>query len=230
MIQAARQARVLVVDDDQHAAPALERLLRLEEYEVHTSADDEHALDHARSFAPDLVLLNHGVPDLDAADVARCLRSRVDVPILMLSTHDELESRIATLDAGADDYLMKPFERQELLARIRALLRRCPPRGLTRLVVGDLEVNPDTREVRRAGRAITLTRRQFELVEYLMRNERVVISRQCLLEDVWDADPFSDTNTIDVFVSNVRKKLESGGEPRLLHTIRGAGYVLRADR
>jgi DNA-binding response OmpR family regulator len=132
------------------------------------------------------------------------------------------------LDSGADDYLVKPFERQELLARLRALLRRRPPKGAAPLAVGDLMLNPDTHEVVRAERAIELTQREFELLEYLMRNERIVVSRQRLLDEVWGYDPFSVTNTIEVFVSNLRRKLEADGEPRLLHTIRGAGYVLRA--
>jgi len=139
-----------------------------------------------------------------------------------------LESRVEGLDAGADDYLVKPFERQELLARLRALLRRRPPRGSASVVVGDLALNPDTHEVNRGARDIDLTQREFELLEYLMRNERIVVPRQRLLEEVWGYDPFATTNTIEVFVSNLRRKLEAGGEARLLHTIRGAGYVLRA--
>ncbi len=146
----------------------------------------------------------------------------------MLTARDAVESRVEGLDAGADDYLVKPFERQELLARLRALLRRRPPRGQAALTVGDLKLNPDTHEViARRARTIDLTQREFELLEYLMRNERIVISRQRLLDEVWGYDPFSMTNTIEVFVSNLRRKLEAGGEPRLLHTIRGAGYVLR---
>jgi two-component system, OmpR family, response regulator MprA len=159
--------------------------------------------------------------------VARSLRADDDVPILILTARDALESRVEGLDAGADDYLVKPFERQELLARLRALLRRRPPRGQAHLSVGDLKLNPDTHEVTRGDRHVDLTQREFELLEYLMRNERIVISRQRLLDEVWGYDPFSMTNTIEVFVSNLRRKLESGGEPRLLHTIRGAGYVLR---
>src|SRR5215210_5621415 len=139
-----------------------------------------------------------------------------------------LDLGLPRLDGGADDYLVKPFERQELLARLRALLRRRPPRGMAPLRVADLLLNPDTHEVFRGDRRIELTQREFELLEYLMRNERLVISRQKLLDEVWGYDPFSITNTIEVFVSNVRRKLEAGGEPRLLHTIRGAGYVLRA--
>src|SRR4051794_41008985 len=161
-------------------------------------------------------------------DVARRLRAADDVPILMLTARDALESRVEGLDAGADDYLVKPFERQELLARLRALLRRRPPRGSASLVVADLSLNPDTHEVRRGDRVVELTQREFELLVYLMRNERIVVPRQRLLEDVWGYDPFATTNTIEVFVSNLRRKLEGGGEARLLHTARGAGYVLRA--
>ena len=161
-------------------------------------------------------------------EVARRLRGGGDVPILMLTARDSLEDRVTGLDSGADDYLVKPFEREELLARLRALLRRRPPRGSASLVVGDLKLNPDTREVVRGDRPIDLTSREFELLEYLMRNERLVISRDRLLEEVWGYSPFAETNTVDVFVSNLRRKLESGGEPRLLHTVRGAGYVLRA--
>jgi DNA-binding response OmpR family regulator len=165
---------------------------------------------------------------MDGVEVAKHLRGDDDVPILMLTARDALEARVTGLDAGADDYLVKPFERQELLARMRALLRRRPPRGSAPLRVGDLSLNPDTHEVRRAERDIELTQREFELLEYLMRNERIVISRQRLLDEVWGYDPFSTTNTIEVFVSNLRRKLEAADEPRLLHTIRGAGYVLRA--
>jgi DNA-binding response OmpR family regulator len=185
------------------------------------------ALEQADAFAPDLVVLDLGLPRMDGVDVARQLRGDGDVPILMLTARDGVESRVEGLDAGADDYLVKPFDRQELLARLRALLRRRPPRGSAPLVVGDLMLNPDTHEVRRGDRSIDLTQREFELLEYLMRNERIVISRQQLLDEVWGYDPFSITNTIEVFVSNLRRKLEAGGEPRLLHTIRGAGYVLR---
>jgi two-component system, OmpR family, response regulator MprA len=145
----------------------------------------------------------------------------------MLTARAETEDRVDGLDSCADDYLVKPFERQELLARIRALLRRRPPRGAASLEVGDLILNPDTREVKRDGRELELTNREFELLEYLMRNERLVVSRERLLDDVWGYDPTAATNTIDVFISNLRRKLEEGGEARLLHTKRGAGYVLK---
>jgi two-component system, OmpR family, response regulator MprA len=223
-----RTARVLVVEDDEDIAQALQRSLRMEGYEVRTAADGESALEQGRSFAPDLVILDLGLPKLDGIEVAKSLRSEDDVPILILTARDALDSRVAGLDSGADDYLVKPFERQELLARMRALLRRRPPRGSAPLRVGDLTLNADTHEVQRSERAVELTQREFELLEYLMRNERIVISRQRLLDEVWGYDPFSTTNTIEVFVSNLRRKLEADGEPRLLHTIRGAGYVLRA--
>jgi DNA-binding response OmpR family regulator len=223
-----RAARVLVVEDDEEIAQVLQRSLRLEGYEVRLALDGEAALDTAGAFIPDLVILDLGLPKLDGMEVARRLREADDVPILMLTARDALEARVEGLDSGADDYLVKPFERQELLARMRALLRRRPPRGSASVVVGDLALNPDTHEVSRAGRSVELTQREFELLEYLMRNERIVVPRQRLLEEVWGYDPFATTNTIEVFVSNLRRKLEAGGEQRLLHTIRGAGYVLRA--
>jgi DNA-binding response OmpR family regulator len=223
-----RDPRVLVVEDDEEIAQVLQRSLRLEGYEVRVAGDGETALDQSAAFNPDLVILDLGLPKLDGMEVARRLRSADDVPILMLTARDALEARVEGLDAGADDYLVKPFERQELLARLRALLRRRPPRGSASVVVGDLALNPDTHEVSRGGREIDLTQREFELLEYLMRNERIVVPRQRLLEEVWGYDPFATTNTIEVFVSNLRRKLEAGGEARLLHTIRGAGYVLRA--
>jgi DNA-binding response OmpR family regulator len=223
-----RDPRVLVVEDDEEIALVLQRSLRLEGYEVRIAGDGETALDQSAAFNPDLVILDLGLPKLDGIEVARRLRSADDVPILMLTARDALESRVEGLDSGADDYLVKPFERQELLARLRALLRRRPPRGAASLTVADLALNPDTHEVSRGDREIELTQREFELLEYLMRNERIVVPRQRLLEEVWGYDPFATTNTIEVFVSNLRRKLEAGGEARLLHTIRGAGYVLRA--
>jgi DNA-binding response OmpR family regulator len=206
-----RPVRVLVVEDDQEIAQVLQRQLRLEGYDVKLAFDGIAALDEVHAFLPDIIVLDLGLPRMDGIDVARRLRKdEDDTPILMLTARDALDSRVEGLDVGADDYLVKPFERQELLARMRALLRRRPPRGMAPLRVGDLTLNPDTHEVRRAEREIELTQREFEL-----------------LDEVWGYDPFSITNTIEVFVSNLRRKLEAGGEPRLLHTVRGAGYVLR---
>jgi DNA-binding response OmpR family regulator len=222
-----RAPRVLVVEDDDAIAQVLQRSLRMEGYEVRIAGDGVAGLEEAHAFLPDLVVLDLGLPRLDGIDVAKQLRERDDTPILMLTARDAVEARVEGLDSGADDYLVKPFERQELLARLRALLRRRPPRGAAPLVVGDLLLNPDTHEVKRGERHIDLTQREFELLEYLMRNERIVISRQRLLDEVWGYDPFSVTNTIEVFVSNLRRKLEADGEPRVLRTVRGVGFTLR---
>jgi two-component system response regulator MprA len=220
--------RVLVVEDDADIAGVLRRSLDKEGYEVRVAGDGEAALDESEVFEPDAVVLDLGLPKLDGVEVCRRLRAEADVPILMLTARDAVDARVEGLDSGADDYLVKPFERAELLARVRALLRRRPPRGSAYLVAGDLRLNPDTREVFRGDRLVELTAREFELLEHLLRNERIVVSRQALLDEVWGYHPFAETNTVDVFVSNLRRKLEAGGEPRILHTVRGAGYVLRA--
>ena len=222
-------ARVLVVEDDEAIADVLRRSLRAEGHEVQSAGDGAEALTVAERFAPDLVILDLGLPRLDGIEVLKRLRADGDVPVLILTARTETDDRVEGLDSGADDYLPKPFERAELLARIRALLRRRPPRGSASLVVGNLQLNPDTREVKRGEREIELTNREFELLEYLAQNQKLVVSRERLLEDVWGYDPFEQTNTIDVFISNLRRKLEAGGEPRMLHTKRGAGYVLKAS-
>jgi len=221
------EPRVLVVEDDTDIAGVLRRSLGLEGYSVRVAGDGPGALDEASVFEPDAVVLDLGLPGVDGLEVCRQLREAGDVPILILTARDQLESRVDGLDSGADDYLVKPFEREELLARLRALLRRRPPRGSAFLVSGDIRLNPATREVYRGERALDLTSREFELLEHMVRNERLVVSRQNLLDEVWDYHPYAETNTVDVFVSNLRRKLEEGGEPRVLHTVRGAGYVLR---
>jgi DNA-binding response OmpR family regulator len=229
MVHMSGRPRVLVVEDDTDIAGVLRRSLDKEGYDVRVAGDGESALDEAGVFAPDAVVLDLGLPKLDGVEVCRRLRTEGDVPILILTARDALDARVEGLDSGADDYLVKPFEREELLARIRALLRRRPPRGSASLVVGDLRLNPATREAFRGERQLDLTAREFELLEHLMRNERIVVSRQSLLDEVWGYHPFAETNTVDVFISNLRRKLELGGEPRVLHTIRGAGYVLREE-
>jgi two-component system, OmpR family, response regulator MprA len=221
--------RVLVVEDDVDIAGVLRRSLDKEGYEVRIAPDGESALDTAGLFEPDAVVLDLGLPKLDGVEVCRRLRADGDVPILILTARDAVDARVEGLDSGADDYLVKPFERDELLARMRALLRRRPPRGSAYMVVGDLRLNPDTREVLRGERNLDLTAREFELLEYLMRNARIVVSRQTLLDEVWGYHPFAETNTVDVFISNLRRKLEEGGAPRILHTMRGAGYVLKEE-
>ncbi len=222
-----RAARVLIIEDDEAIAEVVQRMLRIDGYKTEIAGNGALGLELAMSFDPDVVILDLGLPLIDGNEVARQLRERSDLPILVLTARDATESKVKGLDAGADDYLVKPFERDELLARLRALLRRRPPRGTLTLSVEDLVLNPDSYEVLRGNRRVELTQREFELLEYMMVNERVVISRQQLLEDVWGYDPFADTNTIEVFVSNIRRKLEADGETRLLHTVRGVGYVLR---
>jgi two-component system, OmpR family, response regulator MprA len=223
------KARVLVVEDDPDIGDVVRRSLRREGYDVRLAADGVEALDEAAVFEPDAVVLDLGLPKMDGIQVSERLRSGGgDVPILMLTARDSVDSRVEGLDAGADDYLVKPFDLEELHARVRALLRRRPPRGSASLIVGDLKLNPATHEAARGDRVLELTAREFELLEFMMRNERLVVSRDKLLEEVWGYAPFSETNTVDVFVSNLRRKLESGGEDRLLHTVRGAGYVMRA--
>src|ERR1700710_249873 len=213
-----RPVCVFVVEAGLAISQALQRILRMEGYDVRLTNDGARALDETQAFLPDLIVLDLGLPGMDGIEVARQLRrDEDDTPILILTARDALDSRVEGLDVGADDSLVKPFERQELLARMRALLRRRPPRGMAPLRGGGLTLNPDTHEVTRAERTIELTQREFELLEYLMRNERIVVPRQRLLEEVWGYDPFATTNTIEVFVSNLRRKLESGGEARLLH-------------
>ena len=216
-----------MVEDDEAIADVVRRSLRIEGYEVRSAADGVEALSMAESFAPDLMILDLGLPRLDGTEVLKRVRAESDVPVLVLTARIETADRVENLDSGADDYLPKPFEREELMARVRALLRRKPPRGQAKLVVGDLSCNPDTREVFRGEREVELTNREFELLEYLLRNQKLVISKQQLLEDVWGYDPLDETNTVDVFISNLRRKLEAGGEARILFTKRGAGYVVK---
>ena len=220
--------RVLVVEDDADIAGVLRRSLDKDGYEVRVAGDGEVALEQAGLFEPDAVVLDLGLPKLDGVEVCRRLRAdgrRADPDPDRPRRARRRASRAST--SGADDYLVKPFEREELLARLRAMLRRRPPRGSAYLVMGDLRLNPDSHEVFRGERRIDLTAREFELLEHLMRNERIVVSRQALLDEVWGYHPFAETNTVDVFISNLRRKLEAGGEDRILHTVRGAGYVVR---
>lgn len=222
-------ARILVVEDDEAIADVVRRSLRVEGHEVRSAGDGVEALSLAEEFAPDLIVLDLGLPRLDGTEVLKRVRAESDVPILVLTARVDVTDRVEGLDSGADDYLPKPFERDELMARVRALLRRRPPRGQAKLVVGDLTCNPDTREVFRGNREVELTKREFELLEYLLRNQKLVVSRQQLLEDVWGYDPLDETNTVDVFISNLRRKLEAGGEDRILFTKRGAGYVIKGS-
>jgi two-component system, OmpR family, response regulator MprA len=221
-------SNILVVEDESSIASFVSLYLKNAGYGVRTAATGTEALNQVAQEMPGLIVLDLMLPDIDGIEVTKRIRQTSDVPILMLTARDSLDSRVEGLDTGADDYLVKPFERQELLARLRALLRRRPPRGSAFLVVADVRLNPDTREVLRGDRPLELTSREFELLEYLMRNERLVVTREALLEQVWGYRVLVETNTVDVFISNLRRKLEAGGEARVLHTVRGSGYVLRA--
>jgi DNA-binding response OmpR family regulator len=225
---------VLVVDDDDAIREALERALRLEGFAVETAPGGRAALAAVARRPPAAVVLDVTMPDLNGRTV--CARLRADgirLPILILSARDEVDDRIAGLQAGADDYLVKPFAVEELVARLRALLRRAGEdasageQPASALLVGDLEVDPATRGVVRAGRHVELTRREFELLEVLARNPGIVLSRERLLELVWGYDWPADGNVVDVFVGYLRRKLEAGGELRMLQTVRGVGFVLR---
>jgi len=220
--------KILVVDDDPAVSGSLERALRLEGYEVETAADGTSAL-HALALAsPDAMVLDLGLPDLDGLEVCRRLRSAGDdTPVLMLTARDAVNDRVQGLDAGADDYLVKPFALAELLARLRALLRRRSEGEGETLRFGDLELDLGTREVRRADRTFTLTRIEFDLLELFLRHPRQVLTREVILERVWGYDFDSGTNSLAVYVGYLRRKTEAGGEPRYIHTVRAVGYVLR---
>ena len=223
--------RILVVDDERAVRESLRRALQLEGYDVELAADGGEAL---RRLAipqdePDAVVLDVLMPGIDGLDVCRRLRRRGrTVPVLMLTARDEVESRVAGLDAGADDYVVKPFALEELLARLRALLRRTSNgAGGLPLRFADLELDPGTREVRRDGDAIELTRTEFALLELFLLNPRQVLTRSLIFERVWGYDFGPGSNALDVYIGYLRRKTEAGGKPRLIQTVRGVGYALR---
>ena len=223
--------RVVVVDDDEALRNAVRRALRLEGYDVELAADGAEALAHLAGLRADLVVLDVLMPVLDGITVCRRLRESGDrTPILMLTARDAVSDRVAGLDAGADDYLTKPFVLEELLARVRALLRRSYPDHEGCLRVDDLELNPRSRRVTRGDRAVELTRTEFALLELLMRNAGTVLTRDTIRERVWGFDDSDGSNTLDVYVGYLRRKTEAGGEARMLHTIRGVGYVMKESR
>jgi two-component system response regulator MprA len=227
---ASARHRVLVVDDDPKILSLLRRGLTFEGYQVSTAEDGLGALTAARDEPPDLVVLDVMMPGLDGLEVCRRLRAGAeDVPILMLTARDTVPDRVAGLDAGADDYLVKPFAFDELLARVRALLRRSRPdeRDSGTLRFADVELNPASREAFRAGQPIALTAREFDLLELFLRNPRIVLTRETIFERVWGSDFLGETNVIDVHVKALRDKLEAGGRVRLIQTVRGVGYALR---
>jgi two-component system response regulator MprA len=223
--------RILVVDDDRAVRESLRRSLTFNGYSVDLAVDGVDALDKAQQQRPDALVLDVMMPRLDGLEVCRRLRSTGDdLPILVLTARDSVSERVAGLDAGADDYLPKPFALEELLARLRALLRRtvADPGGSTApLQFADLTLDPMTREVTRGGRQISLTRTEFALLEMLMANPRRVLTRTRILEEVWGYDFPTSGNALEVYVGYLRRKTEADAEPRLIHTMRGVGYVLR---
>ena len=221
-------AHVLVVDDDEGISAALRRALEYEGLRVSLAKDGYAALDEIRRHAPDLVVLDLMLPGLDGLEVCQRLRAeRSGTLVLMLTARDAMADRVRGLDAGADDYLIKPFAYEELLARVRALLRRRAPASGS-LTFGDLILDPSAREAHRAGRAIDLTAQEFDLLHHFLGHPRQVLSRAQLLDAVWGLPAATASNVVDVYVGYLRNKLEAAGEPRLLHTVRGVGYVLRA--
>ncbi|MBF6245303.1 MULTISPECIES: response regulator transcription factor [Nocardia] len=224
--------RILVVDDDRAVRESLRRSLTFNGYSVELAVDGVDALEKVSASRPDALVLDVMMPRLDGLEVCRRLRSTGDdLPILVLTARDSVSERVAGLDAGADDYLPKPFALEELLARLRALLRRTAPDAATdsseAMRFADLSLDPVTREVSRGERAISLTRTEFSLLEMLMANPRRVLTRSRILEEVWGYDFPTSGNALEVYIGYLRRKTEAEGEPRLIHTVRGVGYVLR---
>jgi two-component system, OmpR family, response regulator len=225
--------RVLVVDDEATLAELLSMALRYEGWEVRTAGDGLAAVRAAREFRPDAVVLDVMLPDIDGLEVLRRLRADVpDVPVLFLTARDAVEDRVAGLTAGGDDYVTKPFSLEELVARLRGLLRRAGTAAARQgsvLAVGDLTLDEDSHEVRRGDDLIELTATEFELLRYLMRNPRRVLSKPQILDRVWNYDFGGQSNVVELYISYLRKKIDAGREP-MIHTVRGAGYVLKAPQ
>jgi heavy metal response regulator len=222
--------RILVVEDDRKVAEFIRKGLQEEGYAVDVAPDGEMGLGMALDRLHDVIVLDVMLPKKSGLHVVRDLRgASVTTPVLLLTARDAVEDKVQGLDAGADDYLTKPFAFAELLARVRALLRRGAEARLPQLQVADLVLDPATRTVRRAGEVISLTNREFALLEYLMRNPGRVLTRTMIAERVWDYSFDSATNVIDVYVNYLRKKIDAGRPTKLLHTVRGVGYVLRAE-
>jgi len=222
--------RILVVEDEKNIADFIRRGLTYSKdgYEVEVAHTGEQALRSAQDKLPDLVILDLMLPDIDGVEVCQRLRAADDLPIIMLTARDAVSDKVEGLEAGADDYMTKPFEFEELVARVRAALRRRTPSGTTELRVGDLVVRPAGREVSRGSREINLTAREFELLEYLARHAGQVVTKETLFERVWGYDFDVESDAIKVYISYLRKKLNAEGERDLIHAIRGVGYVIKA--
>ena len=221
--------RILVVDDERAVRESLRRALELEGYEIELAGDGSEALSRLESSEePDAMILDILMPGVDGLEVCRQIRATGSkLPVLMLTARTEVEDRVAGLDAGADDYVTKPFALEELLARVRALLRRTTDEDGDVLRFADLELDPGTREVRRGDRQIELTRTEFSLLELFLQNPRQVLTRSVIFDRVWGYDFGFGSNSLDVYVGYLRRKTEAAGEPRLIHTVRGVGYALR---
>jgi two-component system response regulator MprA len=219
--------RILIIEDDEAILKFLRRGLAYEGYQVDIAPDGETGLSLARDHPPDLVILDWMLPGLDGLEVCRRLRSGGPLPILMLTAKDNVSDRVQGLDAGADDYMVKPFSLDELLARIRALLRRSQPSRPKVLNFRDLTLDTGTRQAKRGDRIISLTAKEYELLELFMRHPRQVLTRDLIFDHVWDYDFGGESNIIEVYIRYLRQKLELGDESRLIHTVRGMGYVLR---
>jgi two-component system response regulator MprA len=221
-------ASILVVDDDRALAASIRRVLAYEGYRVTMAEDGPNALRSARDFAPDLVILDVMLPGLDGVEVCRRLRAGSEtLPIMMLTARDSIGDRVAGLDSGADDYLIKPFAYDELVARVRALLRRASPGESDTLAFADLTLDGGGHVARRGGRTLSLSALEFSLLEHFLRHPRLVLTRDAILDAVWGVSSDTASNVVDVYVGYLRRELEAAGEPRLLQTVRGVGYVLR---
>jgi two-component system response regulator MprA len=222
--------RILVIEDEERIAQFLKRGLIYEGYRVDVAYDGQTGLDIARDQPPDLVILDWMLPGLDGLEVCRRLRAASDVLILMLTAKDEVADRVMGLDAGADDYLIKPFDFEELMARIRALFRRAAPSSQPEVLhFNDLMLDTGTHRAQRGNRFIDLTAKEYELLELFMRNPRHVLTREMIFDRVWGYDFGGESNIIEVYVRYLRQKTEEDNQPRLIHTVRGVGYVLRED-
>ncbi|MBS1251953.1 MAG: Response regulator MprA [Anaerolineales bacterium] len=219
--------QILIVEDDAPIADFVRRGLLLEDYAVDVAYDGQAGLAKAKEDSPALVILDIMLPGMDGLEVCRQLRRHSDVPVIMLTAKDDVPDRVAGLEAGADDYLVKPFAFDELLARIRALLRRHRPSTSDELHFAGLRLNPVTREVYRVDRPIDLTAKEYDLLELFMRHPRQVLTRDTIYEQVWGYDFQGESNIIEVYIRYLRTKLEADGEPRLIQTVRGVGYTLR---
>ncbi len=224
---AEKTVRVLVVDDEARILSMMRRVLEADGYQVVLAGHGRAALDIVRAEPVDLIILDVMMPDIDGFDVCRTVRRESLVPILMLTARDTGTDKVTGLDCGADDYVVKPFENDELMARVRALLRRAQPRQVEVLRFQDVELVPNEREARRGGEPLELTAREYELLELFMRHPRQVLSREQILQEVWGFDFLGDSNLVDVRIKYLRDKLEAGERSRVIQTVRGAGYALR---